>query len=350
MVKKLIPKINKVYFINQYTLAHILSGSGTIEVDFKNYPDWEDKAIYLSKGQYIKFLSDNFVVRLIEFPDEILFRSKDVRVLFKHLISLGYINFSECSECKNYLDQSVFSDSLSGLIDISSRQWFWQNPFQASKTEYQLIFDIKDIIDDQFNNHLSNEDLALLVKENGYEAQALVKDKLGITIKDLMASKRLLESKREIAFKDVSIQEVAYDMGYKDPSYFNRVFKKSTGISPAQFRKDFEYAERDSFVQNILELVRTYHTEQRSLDFYAEKMNLSVKALSRRTRQQLNISLGQLIRYELIQTAKTMLIQEHSIIDIAFRLGFEEPNHFSQFFKHYSGSSPSDYKLQKYHS
>lgn len=350
MVKKLHPQINKVYFINQYTLVHILSGSGTIEVDFKNYPDWEDKAIYLSKGQYIKFLSDNFQVRLIEFPDEVLFKSKDVRVLFKHLISLGYINFSECADCKKFLDQNVFSENLTGLIDISSQQWFWQNPFQASKNEYQLIFDIKDIVDDQYANHLTNQDLAMLINENGYEAQALVKNKIGLTVKELIGSKRLLESKREIAFKDLSIQEVAYEMGYKDPSYFNRVFKNSTGLSPAQFRKDFDYAERDTFKQDILDLVRTYHKDQRSLDFYAGKMNLSVKALSRKTRQQLNTSLGQLIRYELLQTAKNMLLQDYSIIEISYRLGFGEPNHFSQFFKHYSGTSPSDYKLHKYHS
>ena len=236
------------------------------------------------------------------------------------------------------------------MIDISSKQWFWQNPFQASKSEYQVIFDIKDIIDDQYANNLSNDDLALLLKENGSEAQALVKDKIGLTIKELIGNKRLLESKREIAFKDLTIQEVAYEMGFKDPSYFNRVFKRSTGLSPAQFRRDFEYAERNSFVQDILELVRKFHKEQRSLDFYAGKMNLSVKALSLKTRQQLNTSLGQLIRNELVQTAKGMLLQDQSIIDISYRLGFEEPNHFSQFFKHYSGMTPTDYKLQKYHS
>ncbi len=350
MVKRLFPALNKVYFINQYTLVHILSGTGTIEVDFKNYQDWEDKAIYLSKGQYIKFLSDDFTVRLIEFPDEILFRSNDFRVLFKHLISLGYINFSECADCKKYLDQTAFSDSLSGLIDISSRQWFWQNPFQASKEEYQLIFDIKDIVDAQFAHHLKNEDLARLLRENGNTAQALVRDKVGITVKELMGSKRLLESKREIAFKDVSIQEVAYGMGYKDPAYFNRTFKKSTGVSPLQFRKDIEFAERDSFVHDILELVRKHHTENRTLDFYAGKLNLSVKSLSRKTRKQLNTSLGQLIRFELLQTSKTMLLQDANITDIAFRLGFGEPNHFTQFFKLHTGNTPTDYKLRKYHT
>ncbi|MEP5914215.1 MAG: AraC family transcriptional regulator, partial [Flavobacteriaceae bacterium] len=150
MVEKLLPKINKVYFINKYTLLHIISGSGTIEVDFKNYTDWEDKAIYLEKGQYIKFFSDDFVVRKIEFPNKTIFEKKEVRVLFKHLISLGYINFNECEECKRYLSNTVFSENTSEIIDISSKQWYWQNPFQASKQEYQIIFDVKEIIDKEY--------------------------------------------------------------------------------------------------------------------------------------------------------------------------------------------------------
>ena len=89
-VEKFSPEINKVYFIEKYTLIHILSGIGSIQVDFKNYVDWQEKAIFLEKGQYIKFLSDDFVVRRIEFSDETKFHNDDVRVLFKHLISLGY--------------------------------------------------------------------------------------------------------------------------------------------------------------------------------------------------------------------------------------------------------------------
>ncbi len=77
--------INKIYQIEKHTLIHILSGDGSIQVDFNNYYDWHDKAIFLEKGQYIKFLSDNFVVRKYEFFDEDKFYNNEVRVLFKHL-------------------------------------------------------------------------------------------------------------------------------------------------------------------------------------------------------------------------------------------------------------------------
>ena len=347
MVKKLEAEIGKVYFINHYTLVHILSGTGSIEVDFKNYTNWEDKVIYLEKGQYIKFLSDDFVVRLVEFPDEILFKSKDVRVLFKHIISLGYIDFKECIECQQYLSQSVFSNEKNSIIDISTAQWYWQNPFHANKQEYQLIFDAKDIIDNHFTLNLTNEKLATLMRENGYKAQALVKNKVGLSLKKMASNKKLLESKKEIAFTDKSIKELSYEFGYNDPAYFNRVFKKEMGQNPLEFRQNFDYQQRNTFSQDIIELVKKYHKESKSLDFYAEKMNISVKTLSKKVKDKMNTSLGKLIRHELISSAKNVLEHETNVQDVAFILGFEEPHHFSNFFKHYTGITPTEFKFQK---
>ncbi len=350
MVTKLTPEINKVYFINQYTLVHILSGTGGIQVDFKNYYDWQDKAIYLSKGQYIKFLSDDFVVRMIDFSDDILFHSEDVRVLFKHLIALGYINFKECETCERYLTQSLFNDQTHSIIDVSTQQWYWQNPFNANKDEYQLIFDTKEVIDAEFKNNLTNQDLATLISDNGMEAMALVKDKLGLTVKSMIRSKKVLESKKEIAFTDKSIKEVSYDMGFKDPAYFDRVFKSQVGQHPTEFRTNFAYEERDRFSQDLIDLIKIYHHEERQLGFYAEKMHLSVKGLSKKVKDKLQTTVGQLIRNELLFSAKNMLDQEASVNDVAYALGFEEAQHFSSFFKHYTGNTPSQYRFQKYKS
>ncbi|WP_347922017.1 AraC family transcriptional regulator [Pontimicrobium sp. SW4] len=348
MVSKFFPEINKVYFINQYSLFQILSGHGSIEVDFKTYLNWQDKIIYLEKGQYIKFLSDDFEVRQIVFDEETIFKNKDVRVLFKHLISLGYINFNECDDCQKYLQNTVFSNKITDIIDVSSKQWFWQNPFHANKEEYHLIFDVKDVIDVEYKNHLTNNELAEIVNDSGYEAQALIKDKVGVSLKNLLGSKRLLEGKKEIAFTDKSIQEVSYELGFKDTAYFNRVFKFQTGKTPKQFRSDFDFQQRDSFVQNISELIYDYHAQEQSLGFYADKMNLSIKALSKKVKDKMNISLGQLIRLELTNTAKRLLSEGASITNIAYQLGFEEPNHFSAFFKKYSGETPSQFQNKKY--
>lgn len=348
MIKKIHPTLNKVYFINQYTLVHILSGSGLIQVDFKSYNDWQDKAIYLSKGQYIKFLSDDFVVRMIEFPDEIMFHSQDVRVLFKHLIALGYIDFAECNDCKKFLNNTVFNEELESIIDVSTKQWYWQNPFQANKDEYQLIFDAKEVIDNEFKNKLSSKELVSLINTNGLQAQTLVKDKVGLTLKGLFNQKKILEGKKELAFTNKSIKEVSYDLGYKDPAYFTRTFKTNTGLTPNDFKESFTYKQKDTFVEDVLALLKEYHTQERQLGFYADKMHLSVKTLNTKVKNRLQVSLGQLIRQQLTTTAKQLLLQGTSVKEAAFALGFEEAHHFSSFFKHYTGTTPQEHQNKKY--
>ena len=346
-VEKLTPELNKVYFIETYSLFHILEGKGDIQVDFKNYDDWDGKLIFLKKGQYIKFLSASFVVRKIEFPNGITYKSNEVRVLFNHLVSLGYINFAECDRCQKFLSDSVFSSDGSDIIDASTQQWFWQNPFRAKKEEYYLIFDIKEVIDSQYQNKLSNDDLADLLNLNRFKVQSLVKDKIGISLKRWVSNKKLLESKKAISFTDKSIKEIAFEQGFNDPAYFNRFFKKETGLNPKEFRDGFDFENRDHFVQDILDLLAKYHTDERKLDFYADKMHMSVQALSRKVRGKLNVSLGKLIRYELVDTSKTMLLNGASITEVAYRLGFEEPNHFSEFFKRYTSQTPSEFILKK---
>lgn len=350
MVIKLRPEIDKVYFASKHTLIHILSGKGNIQVDFKNYFNWRDRAIYLEKGQYIKFLSDDFVVRKVEFADEDVHRNKAFRVLFKHLVSLSYVNLKGGSDYQNFLNEGISALSTKEIINISSNQWFCQNPFKASKSEYEVIFDVKEVIDEHFLNRLSSLDLVQLINKSGKDTHALVQKKIGISISKLISKKRLVESKRKIAFTDKSIQEVSYELGYKDAAYFNRVFKNTTGTTPAEFRSNFNYEKRDLFIQDIIALINDYHKEYRSLEFYAAKMKMSVKTLSKKTRNKLNTSLGQLIRNELISSSKIQLNTDASIKEVAYKMGFEEPNHFSTFFKRYTGKTPSEFKLKKYNT
>ncbi len=333
--------MNKVHFINEHALYLIKSGSGTIEVDFQNYSDWEDKAIYLAQGQYIKFLSEDFEVFRITFPNVESFNSPDIRVLFKHLISLGYINLQECKECHEFLSAGVFSDKVEHILDISSDQWYWQNPFQANREEYQIIFDLKETLDQEYLHTINSHQLTANLNADGLNVNKLVQDKLGITVGNMLAHKRTLESKKKIAFSDKNIQEIAFETGFKDPGYFNRAFKNTTGQTPKEFRNNFVFPERETFVLDILELLKTHHQKEHKLDFYADKMHMSVSTLSKKVKEKLHTSISLLIRHEILSSAKTILRQGQSVKDTAWQLGFEEPQHFSNFFKHYSGQTPT---------
>lgn len=328
--------------MEQCTLLHMLAGNGMIQVDFKNYLDWEDKLIFLEKGQYIKFLSNSFSVRKIVFTDEDLFRNSHVRVLFKHLVSLGYINYTDCEQCQRYLSEAMFS-SPKDIIDVSINQWYWQNPFNAKEEEYQVIFDVKELIDQQFKHHIHATELINTLSNNSRSVQLLMRDKVGLSVKNLLSRKKISEGQKEVAFTDKPIQHIAYDLGFNDPAYFNRVFRQSVGMAPSAFRDKIGFELEDVFEQQLFNLIHEFHTEQRSLAFYANKMFMSKKTLSKQIRNKLNTSVGQLIRAEIIKTAKQYLSQGQKIKEVAFALGFEEANHFSAFFKHHTQLTPTAY-------
>lgn len=56
------------------------------------------------------------------------------------------------------------------------------------------------------------------------------------TATEVIMDRVILEIKRMLIDKQLAVNEVAYAVGYEDYSYFSRVFKKQTGISPTEFR------------------------------------------------------------------------------------------------------------------
>jgi YesN/AraC family two-component response regulator len=46
------------------------------------------------------------------------------------------------------------------------------------------------------------------------------------------------EAKRLLADKSLAVYEVAARVGFDDPYYFSKAFKKATGLSPAAFRRE----------------------------------------------------------------------------------------------------------------
>lgn len=55
----------------------------------------------------------------------------------------------------------------------------------------------------------------------------------------LIINRILLEAKRLLFYTDKTIKEIAYDLGYEDPAYFNRLFTHKTGSTPITFKKNY---------------------------------------------------------------------------------------------------------------
>lgn len=60
---------------------------------------------------------------------------------------------------------------------------------------------------------------------------------LGASALKVIERRLLLEAKRYLTFSSLSIKEVAALLGYTDAGYFNRMFRRETGIAPGKFRQ-----------------------------------------------------------------------------------------------------------------
>lgn len=58
----------------------------------------------------------------------------------------------------------------------------------------------------------------------------------GVTFRDYLSDCRLLQSKRLLCIPQVPVSDVAAMAGFNDPSYFARLFRKRTGLSPSAYR------------------------------------------------------------------------------------------------------------------
>ncbi|CAH0143171.1 AraC family transcriptional regulator [Chryseobacterium sp. Bi04] len=54
----------------------------------------------------------------------------------------------------------------------------------------------------------------------------------------------LLEAKRLLFYTDKPVKEIAYNLGYEDPAYFNRLFTNKTGSTPSNFKKNYSSGKK----------------------------------------------------------------------------------------------------------
>jgi AraC-like DNA-binding protein len=63
----------------------------------------------------------------------------------------------------------------------------------------------------------------------------IVKEYSGVSPKDFFTKRLIIEAQRKLQYSKLSVKELAYELGFNDPDYFSRFFKKCTGKSVSEF-------------------------------------------------------------------------------------------------------------------
>ncbi|WP_252979975.1 helix-turn-helix transcriptional regulator [Eisenbergiella tayi] len=91
-------------------------------------------------------------------------------------------------------------------------------------------------ISTNFNHSITLEEVADAVHLHPAYFSSIFKQCSGSSFKEYLNMVRVEESKRLLSNTEYSIIDIAVACGFDDQSYFSKVFKKYTGMTPKQYR------------------------------------------------------------------------------------------------------------------
>ena len=163
------------------------------------------------------------------------------------VIVSGYDDFSYCQQAlrlqiTDYILKPVNYEEFGSCIDnlkISLFEHRISSEQEPEAQEERVITGITRYLQEHLQEEIS---LSVLAEEFHLSAQyisQLFKNEIGVGFLVYLTSIRMEKAKKLLLSTSLSIAEVAEQAGYGDYRVFTKVFKKSEGITPSQYRRDF---------------------------------------------------------------------------------------------------------------
>lgn len=243
-----------------YAIMFIEKGTGIHYVDFNEYKV-EDGSIFFVQPQQMHqllFFSPP-VGRIILFTEDFLMANAIPDKLINDIYLFNEYGISppiQVDEKKmpvylNILSQmAYFTQSIENFTTEAFgsllRLFLIQCNSQCTTVKMQntqlveggnhLIRPFKQLLEKRFaTDHMVSDYAAELAVTSDYLNKTL-KSLTGVSAKDHIQNKLIIEAKRSLIFSDISNKELAFYLGFEEPAHFNNFFKKMTGITPTEFR------------------------------------------------------------------------------------------------------------------
>lgn len=243
-----------------YTMLLVKEGKGTHTIDFKTYP-LQDKQIYFispaqvhqlkeekaSKGYSIVFSADfllknHIPIRFIE--DLNLFRScgespplhlEDAQLAkIEKKIEEMYNTFHSAETMKM---ESI--GALLKLVLIACRQFCTtgKNERLSEQRKGHILKEFKALVESHHLQWHKSKTYASAMNMSVDHLNRVVKELTGQTCKTHIQNRLIIAAKRHLYFSELSLKEIAFELGFEESTNFSAFFKKYTGQSPSEFLK-----------------------------------------------------------------------------------------------------------------
>ena len=106
------------------------------------------------------------------------------------------------------------------------------------KREIFYVEKIISFIENNFNKELSRIDLINFLKISDSKLTRIFRKKFDTNFSNYLNNYRVFKSANLLLYTNLSITDIAYDCGFKDISYFIKIFKKIIGVTPSKYRRN----------------------------------------------------------------------------------------------------------------
>lgn len=240
---------NAIHKHNYFEILFFEKGGGHQLIDFNNIPI-KDNSCYIVKPKQVHLVK-RFIEAdglLIQFTNEMLFtntfsllksyskssvvyeenqnQTKDFFILLKRILDI------QKSKSTYFKEKSIhlLSTLLYSLEENINNQNTRANTITEKVTGFTELVD-------EFITKKSINEYAELLNISSKKLTQIVKKELNTTPLKHIHDVLILNIKRDLAFKELSYKEIAYNYNFDSPSNFSLFVKKQTGLTPSELQK-----------------------------------------------------------------------------------------------------------------
>lgn len=137
---------------------------------------------------------------------------------------------------------------LTLLLTILGRAW--EKQFESKSYEYngkrELLAEALKYLEDNISYELNISDLALKACMSSHYFRKVFKEVTGLTPIDYINKIRIKKAVRQLTEDSCTVAKVAETVGINDTNYFSRLFRKTMGCTPTEFRKHKRKDQNDT--------------------------------------------------------------------------------------------------------
>ena len=150
----------------------------------------------------------------------------------------------ECDTNIDKFSQDIIVSHIETLLNYSDR--YYQRQFITRKvTNTKVLTQMEEILTEYFNNENLFEGLPTVqyvadkLNVSTKYLSSMSKQLTGLTTQQHIHQKLIEKAKEKLSTTELSVGEIAYELGFEHPQSFSKLFKTKTRQSPLEFRASF---------------------------------------------------------------------------------------------------------------